>query len=116
MLTAGRDLRLAGRSFRAGEAIPTEWWMSEAIPERNRQAMVRNRWVKSPDLTPDKATLRARKQGLTTDTPAPMRAPDVDGVRMTEAFPCTVADCGRSFLTKSALGGHMRGHAKRGEV
>lgn len=113
MLTAGRDLRLAGRDFRVGDAIPEDWWMSDAIPERNRQAMVRNRWVRSPELTPDKATLRARKQG---QTPQYTRAKDVDGVAMQEPFACTLPGCGRSFLTKSALGGHRRGHAKRGEV
>lgn len=107
MLTAGRDLTLLGRRFGPGEAIPESVWLSPRMPERNRRAMVRNRWVRSPELTPDKATLRARKQGITeavTVSPAPAA----------EGFACGV--CDRAFTSKSALGGHMRGHAKRGEA
>lgn len=124
MLTAGRAFTLAGVTFAPGEVVPDDLWMSPAVPERNRQAMVRGRWVRSPELTPDKETRRARKQGTVLRQQgatvvryeADQPNADPNAIRVTAAFPCTLTGCGKSFTSKSALGGHRRGHVKRGEV
>lgn len=110
MLTANRPFRLAGRDFTPGEEIPEALWLSDAVPERNRRAMVDTRFVVDPALKPTKALLRARRQGLT----APVAAPAAPAAPV--SFACPLATCGKSFASKSALGGHMRGHAKRGEA
>lgn len=66
MLTAAREFRLLGQTFAPGAVIPADLWL--AVPEQNRRAMVRTRFVRSPELAPSRAELRARQ------TASPVRA------------------------------------------
>lgn len=103
MLTAAREFTLLGQPYRPGQVIPEGTWL--AVPEQNRRAMVRTRFVRSPELTPSRAELRARR---TASPVVGSPATPVVGVKE-----CDV--CHATFTSASALGGHKRGHAKRGE-
>ena len=112
MLTAHRAMRLRGRDYTPGQAIPDAEWL--AVPEQNRRAMVRTRFVVSKELTPSKAEVRARMTQSPLTASAPQTLVQVAAPVATGQRECKV--CGAVFPSAGALGGHMRGHSKRGEV
>lgn len=115
MLTAHRAMRLRGRDYTPGQAIPDAEWL--AVPEQNRRAMVRTRFVVSKALTPSKAEVRARMtQSPVATVSRPVVTPAVIAPTAATVTHKECKICGAVFPSAGALGGHMRGHSKRGEV
>lgn len=81
MLTASKEFRLRGVDYRPGTVIPEAEWL--ATPEQNRRAMVRQRFVRSPDLAPSRAELRARQTASPVQAEVTPSSPTAPGARPT---------------------------------
>ena len=96
MLVAQREFLLAGHALGRGDEIPAEAW--DRTPERNRRALMSGRYV---GHAPER-------------TRSPLASPAPQVVAPPKHQVCDI--CGKHFPSRQALGGHRRGHAKRGET
>lgn len=93
MVTAIREFKLSEQVVTIGTTLPTDQW--EGLSRRTRDVLVRGRYVVDATASPEQVSgVRHR----------PLVA--VDGL---------TCWCGYAAQSKSALGGHKRGHSKRGE-
>ena len=82
-------LKIQGTVYPIGSTIPADVW--GRLPCSMQDKFLHREYVE------------VAVDGATRQSPTP-------------SFACQVKGCGRSFKSVQALGGHQRGHAKRGET